>query len=171
MQTKVPQVLRAPCTVQAVVRLAQFTSEGPPAGAAPLDSGRNADIFADNDPGDDEASLASEPDITIITLELCLVAPATPSQGEVQDTSTLGYNPSSVAAAVPSAQAQPGSGAASGEPGLGSGSGSGSGSGFTEVARLACAPHRLLAARCGGARALLGLIDDVDVAVVEVRPW
>lgn len=99
------------------MRLAQFTSEGPPAGAAPLDSGRNANIFADNDPGDDEASLASEPDITILTFERRLVAPATPSQGEVQETSTLGHNPSSVAAAVPSAQPQHGSGAASGEPG------------------------------------------------------
>jgi len=41
--------------------------------------------------------------------------------------------------------------------------------GFAEVGRVACAPHRLLAAQAAGARMLLGLIDDVDCAVVEAR--
>ena len=46
-----------------MARLAQFTSEGPPGGAAAPDAGRGADLFADHDPGDAEASAAGEPDV------------------------------------------------------------------------------------------------------------
>ncbi|KAK9828425.1 hypothetical protein WJX81_006769 [Elliptochloris bilobata] len=59
---------------QAVARLAQFTSEGPPGGAAPMDAGRAADLFADHDPGDAEASLASEPDVSVMTFARLLAA-------------------------------------------------------------------------------------------------
>ena len=152
---------------QAVARLAQFTSEGAPGGAAPADAGRGADLFADHDPGDAEASLAGEPDVSIATFARRVVPPGTPSQAEAGGNTLTGQgSESSRAGGAAGALGGLAAGAAGAE---GPEQGLGQALDITEVARTACAPHRLLAARGGSARALLGLIDDVDAAVVEVR--
>lgn len=162
------QQQRRCCNAQAVARLAQFTSEGPPSGEAPVDAGRGADLFADHDPGDAEASLAGEPDVSIVTFLRRLVPPATPSQAEAGG-STLMVQASGSSRADGAAAEAPGSSAAGVAGAEGPEQGPGQELDFTEVARTACAPYRLLAAQSDGSRALLGVIDDVDAAVVEVR--
>lgn len=162
------KVLNPGGRAQAVARLAQFTAEGPPGGAAPADAGRGADLFADHDPGDAETSLAGEPDVSIATFARRLVPPGTPSQAEAGGSTLMGQN-LGVSRAGGAAAGAPGSSAAGAAGAEGPEQGPGQELDFTEVARTACAPHRLLAAQSGGSRALLGLIDDVDAAVVEVR--
>ena len=153
---------------QAVARMAQFTSEGAPGGAAPADAGRGADLFADHDPGDDEASLAGEPDVSIVTFARRLVPPATPGQAEAGGGTLIGQG-LGFSRAGGAATGAPGGSAAGAAGAEGPEQGPGQELDFTEVARTACAPHRLLAARSGGARVVLGVIDDVDAAVVDVR--
>ena len=149
-----------------MARLAQFTSEGPPGGAAPMDAGRGADLFADHDPGDAEASLAGEPDVSIVTFARRLAPPATPSQAEAGGGALMEQGGSRADGAATKA---PGCSAASAHGAEGVEQGLGQELDFTEVARTACAPYRLLAAQTGSSRALLGVIDDVDAAVVVVR--
>ena len=94
--------------------------------------------------------------------------PGTPSQAEAGGSTLTGQGLRGSGADGAAAGAP--TGAAAGAAGAeGSEQGPGQELDFTEVARTACAPHRLMAARSAGARALLGVIDDVDAAVVEVR--
>jgi hypothetical protein len=151
----------SPCAVQAVARLAQFTSEDAPGAGALPGAGRAADLFADSDPGDDEAGLAGEPDVAVVSYARRMAEPATPSQAEGGDAAGEGGEESCAAGGAAGAGPQLGAAGVAG--------GQAAASGFAEVGRVACAPHRLLAAQAAGARVLLGLIDDVDCAVVEAR--
>ncbi|BDA47422.1 hypothetical protein COCOBI_10-2700 [Coccomyxa sp. Obi] len=136
-----PRTLRA-----AAERLAQYTSEAEEPAAGAHD--HFADLYSEATPADEATTLEADCVVRSYTCRpAARIEPATPSKEDLQ------MDAAAAGASVPSAQQE----ALNAQPHL--------------LKEVSCSPYKLLTSQADGIErhaALLGLIDDVDCAVVSV---